>query len=28
LLLGGAFVFVNFLVDVAQAWADPRIRTI
>ena len=28
LLLGSAFVVVNFLVDVAQAWADPRIRTV
>jgi peptide/nickel transport system permease protein len=28
LLLGAAYVFVNFLVDVAQAWADPRIRTV
>jgi peptide/nickel transport system permease protein len=28
LLLGTAYVVVNFLVDVAQAWADPRIRTV
>jgi peptide/nickel transport system permease protein len=28
LLLGTAYVVVNFLVDVAQAAADPRIRTI
>jgi peptide/nickel transport system permease protein len=28
LLLGGAYVVVNFIVDLAQAWADPRIRTI
>jgi len=28
LLLGTAYVIVNFLVDVAQAWADPRIRTV
>jgi peptide/nickel transport system permease protein len=28
LLLGAAYVVVNFLVDVAQAWADPRIRTV
>jgi peptide/nickel transport system permease protein len=28
LLLGGAYVIVNFLVDIAQAWADPRIRTV
>ncbi|MDX6689926.1 MAG: peptide/nickel transport system permease protein [Solirubrobacteraceae bacterium] len=28
LLLGTAYVLVNFLVDVAQAWADPRIRTV
>jgi peptide/nickel transport system permease protein len=28
LLLGTAYVVVNFLVDLAQAWADPRIRTI
>jgi peptide/nickel transport system permease protein len=28
LLLGAAYVIVNFLVDVAQAWADPRIRTV
>ncbi|MCW3048227.1 MAG: transporter permease [Solirubrobacterales bacterium] len=28
LLLGGAYVVVNFVVDLAQAWADPRIRTI
>jgi peptide/nickel transport system permease protein len=28
LLLGAAFVLVNFLVDLAQAWADPRIRTV
>jgi peptide/nickel transport system permease protein len=28
LLLGTAYVIVNFIVDVAQAWADPRIRTV
>jgi len=28
LLLGTAYVVVNFLVDLAQAWADPRIRTV
>jgi len=28
LLLGAAYVIVNFLVDIAQAWADPRIRTV
>jgi peptide/nickel transport system permease protein len=28
LLLGTAYVFVNFFVDLAQAWADPRIRTV
>jgi peptide/nickel transport system permease protein len=28
LLLGTAYIVVNFLVDVAQAWADPRIRTV
>lgn len=28
LLLGAAYVVVNFLVDVAQAAADPRIRTV
>lgn len=28
ILLGAAYVIVNFLVDVAQAWADPRIRTV
>jgi peptide/nickel transport system permease protein len=28
LLLGSAYVLVNFLVDLAQAWADPRIRTV
>jgi peptide/nickel transport system permease protein len=28
LLLGAAYVIVNFLVDLAQAWADPRIRTV
>jgi peptide/nickel transport system permease protein len=28
LLLGTAYVLVNFFVDVAQAWADPRIRTV
>jgi peptide/nickel transport system permease protein len=28
LLLGAAYVFVNFFVDLAQAWADPRIRTV
>jgi peptide/nickel transport system permease protein len=28
LLLGTAYVIVNFLVDVSQAWADPRIRTV
>jgi peptide/nickel transport system permease protein len=28
LMLGTAYVVVNFLVDVAQAAADPRIRTV
>lgn len=28
LLLGATYVFLNFLVDLAQAWADPRIRTV
>jgi peptide/nickel transport system permease protein len=28
LVLGAAYVFVNFTVDLAQAWADPRIRTV
>lgn len=28
ILLGTAYVIVNFLVDLAQAWADPRIRTV
>jgi peptide/nickel transport system permease protein len=28
LLLGTAYVLVNFLVDIAQAAADPRIRTV
>ncbi|MDQ1605578.1 MAG: peptide/nickel transport system permease protein [Actinomycetota bacterium] len=28
LILGAAYVVVNFLVDLAQAWADPRIRTV
>lgn len=28
LLLGAAYVFVNFVVDIAQAAADPRIRTV
>jgi peptide/nickel transport system permease protein len=28
LMLGTAYVVVNFLVDVAQAVADPRIRTV
>ncbi|MCW3013926.1 MAG: transporter permease [Solirubrobacterales bacterium] len=28
ILLGTAYVLVNFLVDLAQAWADPRIRAI
>jgi peptide/nickel transport system permease protein len=28
LLLGAAYVIVNFLVDLAQSWADPRIRTV
>jgi peptide/nickel transport system permease protein len=28
LLLGTAYVLVNFVVDLAQAWADPRIRTV
>lgn len=28
LLLGAAYVVVNFGVDLAQAWADPRIRTV
>ena len=28
LLLGTAYVLVNFLVDLSQAWADPRIRTV
>ncbi|HWJ50274.1 MAG TPA: ABC transporter permease [Solirubrobacteraceae bacterium] len=28
LLLGAAYVLVNFFVDISQAWADPRIRTV
>ena len=28
LLLGTAYVFVNFIVDLTQAWADPRIRAV
>jgi peptide/nickel transport system permease protein len=28
LLLGTAYVLVNFIVDLTQAWADPRIRTV
>jgi len=28
LVLGAAYVIVNFFVDLAQAWADPRIRTV
>jgi peptide/nickel transport system permease protein len=28
LLLGAAYVIVNFIVDLAQAWADPRIRAV
>jgi peptide/nickel transport system permease protein len=28
LLLGTAYVLVNFIVDLSQAWADPRIRTV
>jgi peptide/nickel transport system permease protein len=28
ILLGAAYVLVNFLVDVTQAWADPRIRAV
>ncbi|MFA9269760.1 MAG: ABC transporter permease [Baekduiaceae bacterium] len=28
LLLGTAYVLVNFFVDLAQAWAAPRIRTV
>jgi peptide/nickel transport system permease protein len=28
LVLGATYIVLNFLVDVAQAWADPRIRTI
>jgi peptide/nickel transport system permease protein len=28
LVLGTAYVVINFLVDLAQAWADPRIRTV
>jgi peptide/nickel transport system permease protein len=28
LLLGAAYIIVNFVVDLAQAWADPRIRTV
>jgi len=28
LLLGVAYVLLNFVVDLAQAWADPRIRTV
>jgi peptide/nickel transport system permease protein len=28
ILLGTAYVIVNFLVDLAQAWADPRIREV
>ncbi len=28
LLLGTAYVVINLIVDLAQAWADPRIRTV
>jgi peptide/nickel transport system permease protein len=28
LVLGAAYVVVNFFVDLVQAWADPRIRTV
>jgi peptide/nickel transport system permease protein len=28
LVLGATYIVLNFLVDVAQAWADPRIRTV
>jgi peptide/nickel transport system permease protein len=28
LILGATYIVVNFLVDLAQAWADPRIRTV
>lgn len=28
LLLGTAYILVNFTVDLAQAWADPRIRAV
>jgi peptide/nickel transport system permease protein len=28
LVLGTTYIVVNFLVDMAQAWADPRIRTV
>jgi peptide/nickel transport system permease protein len=28
ILLGTAYIVVNFLVDLAQAWADPRIRAV
>lgn len=28
ILLGTAYVLVNFLVDLTQAWADPRIRAV
>ena len=26
MLVAGMFIFVNFLMDVAYAWIDPRIR--
>jgi len=28
ILLGTAYILVNFLVDLTQAWADPRIRAV
>jgi peptide/nickel transport system permease protein len=28
LVLGTTYIVVNFVVDMAQAWADPRIRTV
>ena len=26
MLVAGMFIFVNFLMDIAYAWIDPRIR--
>ena len=28
LFVAVVYIVVNFLVDMAQAWADPRIRTV